>query len=28
MAAGADGYVTKPFSPQELAQRVQSILAA
>jgi two-component system phosphate regulon response regulator PhoB len=28
MAAGADGYVTKPFSPQELALRVQSILAA
>jgi DNA-binding response OmpR family regulator len=28
MAAGANGYVTKPFSPQELAARVQSILAA
>jgi DNA-binding response OmpR family regulator len=26
-AAGADGYVAKPFSPQELASRVQAILA-
>jgi two-component system, OmpR family, response regulator MtrA len=26
MAAGADDYVAKPFSPQELAARVQSIL--
>jgi DNA-binding response OmpR family regulator len=25
-AAGADGYVTKPFSPQELRRRVQSAL--
>jgi two-component system, OmpR family, phosphate regulon response regulator PhoB len=28
IAAGADDYVAKPFSPQELAGRVQSILAA
>jgi DNA-binding response OmpR family regulator len=27
LAAGADGYVTKPFSPQELASRVQAILS-
>jgi len=27
LAAGANGYVTKPFSPQELASRVQQILA-
>ena len=26
--AGADDYVAKPFSPQELAGRVQTILAA
>jgi DNA-binding response OmpR family regulator len=26
--AGADDYVMKPFSPQELARRVQSLLAA
>ena len=28
LAAGADDYVAKPFSPQELATRVQTILAA
>ena len=27
VAAGADGYVTKPFSPQELGRRVQAALA-
>jgi two-component system phosphate regulon response regulator PhoB len=27
LAAGANGYVTKPFSPQELASRVREILA-
>lgn len=27
LAAGANGYVTKPFSPQELATHVQAILA-
>jgi two-component system response regulator MtrA len=26
LAAGADDYIAKPFSPQELASRVQSIL--
>jgi two-component system, OmpR family, response regulator MtrA len=26
LAAGADDYIAKPFSPQELATRVQSIL--
>lgn len=26
--AGADDYIAKPFSPQELASRVQTILAA
>ena len=26
LAAGADGYITKPFSPQELASRVRAIL--
>jgi DNA-binding response OmpR family regulator len=26
-AAGADDYVTKPFSPRELASRVQTMLA-
>jgi DNA-binding response OmpR family regulator len=26
MAAGADDYVTKPFSPQELGRRVQAAL--
>lgn len=28
LEAGADDYVAKPFSPQELAGRVQTILAA
>jgi DNA-binding response OmpR family regulator len=28
MEAGADDYIQKPFSPQELASRVQTILAA
>lgn len=28
LAAGADDYIPKPFSPQELATRVQSLLAA
>ena len=28
MDAGADDYIQKPFSPQELASRVQTILAA
>jgi two-component system phosphate regulon response regulator PhoB len=28
MAAGADDYIEKPFSPQELAVRVQTILGA
>lgn len=28
LAAGADGYVTKPFSPQELATQVNEILAS
>lgn len=28
LAAGADGYVTKPFSPQELATHVNEILAS
>lgn len=28
LAAGADDYIAKPFSPQELAARVQSILGA
>jgi two-component system, OmpR family, response regulator MtrA len=27
IAAGADDYIAKPFSPQELASRVQTILA-
>jgi DNA-binding response OmpR family regulator len=27
LAAGADDYIPKPFSPQELATRVQTILA-
>jgi DNA-binding response OmpR family regulator len=27
VAAGADDYVTKPFSPQELGRRVQAALA-
>jgi DNA-binding response OmpR family regulator len=27
LAAGADDYVTKPFSPQELGRRVQAALA-
>ena len=27
LAAGADDYIAKPFSPQELASRVQSILS-
>jgi DNA-binding response OmpR family regulator len=27
LAAGADDYVTKPFSPQELGKRVQAALA-
>jgi DNA-binding response OmpR family regulator len=27
-AAGADDYIAKPFSPQELATRVQTILGA
>ena len=27
VAAGADDYVTKPFSPQELGKRVQAALA-
>jgi two-component system, OmpR family, response regulator MprA len=27
-AAGADAYVTKPFSPQELEARVRTVLAA
>ncbi|HEX2046004.1 MAG TPA: response regulator [Gaiellaceae bacterium] len=26
IAAGADGYLTKPFSPQELGRRVQAAL--
>ena len=26
--AGADDYVTKPFSPQALAERVQAVLGA
>ena len=26
-AAGADDYVTKPFSPRELASRVAAVLA-
>jgi DNA-binding response OmpR family regulator len=28
LAAGADDYIAKPFSPQELAARIQVILAA
>jgi two-component system phosphate regulon response regulator PhoB len=28
LAAGADDYIAKPFSPQELATRIQGILAA
>jgi DNA-binding response OmpR family regulator len=28
LARGADAYVTKPFSPRELASRVDSLLAA
>jgi two-component system, OmpR family, phosphate regulon response regulator PhoB len=28
LAAGADDYIAKPFSPQELAARIQGILAA
>lgn len=28
LAAGADGYVVKPFSPQELASQVNTILAS
>ena len=27
LAAGADGYVIKPFSPNELLQRINTILA-
>ena len=28
LTAGADDYIAKPFSPQELAARVQAILGA
>src|SRR3954469_24785890 len=28
LAAGADAYITKPFSPQDLAARIESLLAA